>query len=165
VKVGFLMVDIFILSVFFLYAIKCMLIFGVKFPFRYPFHEIWVSLRLNLRWILYESSIFILFNIEGYVEFLVLHLLRDIAMCVDYNMCYNMVNFIQLHLWGVSECFTNQHSNVLLLLNRTYSTMTNHYKDWTFTKSIWCWHTEMFDHTTHTTIIANGKEKIKHTDV
>jgi hypothetical protein len=38
---------------FFLYAIKCMLIFGVKLPIRYPFHEIWVSLRLNLRWILY----------------------------------------------------------------------------------------------------------------
>jgi hypothetical protein len=40
---------------FFLYAIKCMLIFGVNLPIRYPFHEIWVSLRLNLRWILYES--------------------------------------------------------------------------------------------------------------
>ena len=43
---------------FFLYVIKCMLIFGVKLPIRYPFHEIWVSLRLNLRWLLYESSIF-----------------------------------------------------------------------------------------------------------
>jgi hypothetical protein len=28
---------------------KCMLIFGVKLPIRYPFHEICVSLRLNLR--------------------------------------------------------------------------------------------------------------------
>jgi hypothetical protein len=45
-----------------------MLIFGVKLPIRYPFHEIWVSLRLNLRWILYGSSFFI-FNIEGYGEF------------------------------------------------------------------------------------------------
>jgi hypothetical protein len=45
-----------------------MLIFGVKLPIRYPFHEKWVSLRLNLRWILYESSFF-LFNIEGYGEF------------------------------------------------------------------------------------------------
>ena len=53
---------------FFLYAIKCKLIFGVKLPIRYPFHEIWVSLRLNLRWILYESSNFFLFNIEGYME-------------------------------------------------------------------------------------------------
>ena len=40
------------------YAIKCMLIFGLKLPIRYPFREIWVSLRLNLRWILYESSFF-----------------------------------------------------------------------------------------------------------
>jgi hypothetical protein len=163
VKVGFLMVDIFILSVFFLYAIKCMLIFGVKLPFRYPFHEIWVSLRLNLRWILYESSIFILFNIEGYVEFFsgITPFKRHRHVC----WLQHVLQYGQLHLWGVSECFTNQHSNVLLLLNRTYSTMTNHYKDWTFTKSIWCWHTEMFDHTTHTPIIANGKEKIKHTDV
>jgi hypothetical protein len=46
-----------------------MLIFGIKLPIRYPFHEIWVSLRLNLRWILYENSIFFLFNIEGYGEF------------------------------------------------------------------------------------------------
>jgi hypothetical protein len=69
VKVEFLTVDIFRLSVFFLYAIKCMLIFGIKLPIRYPFHEIWVSLRLNLRWILYESSIFFFFNIEGYREF------------------------------------------------------------------------------------------------
>jgi hypothetical protein len=38
------------LSVFFLYAIKCMLIFGVKLPIRYPFHEIWVSLSFR-RWI------------------------------------------------------------------------------------------------------------------
>jgi hypothetical protein len=45
-----------------------MLIFGGKLPIRYPFHEKWVSLRLNLRWILYESSFF-LFNIEGYGEF------------------------------------------------------------------------------------------------
>ena len=36
-----------------------MLIFGVKLPIRYRFHEIWVSLRLNLKWILYESSIFL----------------------------------------------------------------------------------------------------------
>ena len=42
---------------------------SLKLPIRYPFHEIWVSLRLNLRWILYESSIFFLFNIEGYGEF------------------------------------------------------------------------------------------------
>jgi hypothetical protein len=63
VKVGFLTVDIFRVSVFFLYAIKCMLIFGANLPIRYPFHEIWVSLRLNLRWILYESSFF-LFIIE-----------------------------------------------------------------------------------------------------
>jgi hypothetical protein len=69
VKVEFLTVDIFRLSVFFLYAIKCMLIFGIKLPIRYPFHEIWVSLRLNLRWILYESSIIFFFNIEGYREF------------------------------------------------------------------------------------------------
>ena len=59
VKVGFLTVDIFRLSVFFWYAIKCMLIFGVKFPIRYHFHEIWVSLRLTLRWIMYESSFFL----------------------------------------------------------------------------------------------------------
>jgi hypothetical protein len=26
-------------------SIKCMLIFGVKLPIRYPFHEIWVSLK------------------------------------------------------------------------------------------------------------------------
>jgi hypothetical protein len=46
-----------------------MLIFGVKLPIRYPFHEIWVSLRLNLRWILYETLIIFLFNIEVYGEF------------------------------------------------------------------------------------------------
>ena len=31
---------------------------SLKLPIRYPFHEIWLSLRLNLRWILYESSFF-----------------------------------------------------------------------------------------------------------
>ena len=53
----------------FLYAIKCMLIFWGKLPIRYPFHEKWVSLRLSLRWILYEISKRFLFNIEGYGEF------------------------------------------------------------------------------------------------
>jgi hypothetical protein len=33
----------------FLYATKCVLIFGVKLPIRYPFNETWVSLRLHPR--------------------------------------------------------------------------------------------------------------------
>jgi hypothetical protein len=55
-KVGFLTVDIFGLSVFFLDSFKCMLIFGGNLPIRHPFHDIWLLLRLNLRWNLYKSS-------------------------------------------------------------------------------------------------------------
>ena len=33
-----------------------MLIFGGNLPIRHPFHDIWLSLRINLRWNLYESS-------------------------------------------------------------------------------------------------------------
>jgi hypothetical protein len=55
VKVGFLTVDIFRLSGFFYMPLNVYWFFRVKLPIRYPFHEIWVSLRLNLRWILYES--------------------------------------------------------------------------------------------------------------
>jgi hypothetical protein len=69
VKVGFLTVDIFGLSVFFLYAIKCMLIFGVELPIRYPFHEIWVSLRLNLRWILYDRQSEDVYRQKSYFHF------------------------------------------------------------------------------------------------
>ena len=36
---------------FFLYAIKCMLIFGVKLPSKYLFNEIWVSLRFLSQYI------------------------------------------------------------------------------------------------------------------
>jgi hypothetical protein len=68
VNAGFFTLDIFRPCVFFLYDIKCMLIFGVKLPIRYPFHEIWVSLRLNLRCTCLEALFFI-FSIEGYGEF------------------------------------------------------------------------------------------------
>jgi hypothetical protein len=43
-------------------------IFYLK-PQGHQIWAIWVSLRLNLRWILHESSNFFLFNIEGYGEF------------------------------------------------------------------------------------------------
>ena len=40
VKVGFSKIDIFKQTIFSLYAIKYMSIFGGKFPIRYPFNEI-----------------------------------------------------------------------------------------------------------------------------
>jgi hypothetical protein len=52
---------------FSLHVITYMLIFGAKFPIKYPVHDILVSLILNFRQNLYKSSNIILFNIECYV--------------------------------------------------------------------------------------------------
>jgi hypothetical protein len=62
---------------------KCMLIFGVTLLIRYPFHEIWVSLILNFRINLYESSIFfyLAYNaMENYLMVLILQCTRNQKM-------------------------------------------------------------------------------------
>ena len=90
-KVGFSRGDNFKQTIFFWYVIKYMLIFGGKFPIKYHFHEIWVSLTSIFRWNLYKSPNLFLFNIGCYWElFSGITPNRPHCMANNQNRIYNI---------------------------------------------------------------------------